>query len=343
MLSILYQKSSFRTFIIHFFVWVLVLSFPVINTLTGEGTFKVWRIVVPVSVFYFNYSYLVPRLLLRSKRLLYIGSIIILIITLSYILMLLDPLDIPPLVLSQLPPERPHSFMVKVFPYTAMIVLHLSISTLLRIYSRLNASLKQQAETEAQKKTIELNLLKAQLNPHFFFNSLNTIYSLSIKKSSKTPEAILNLADLMRYMLYETNKEMVRLEQDIFYIENYIELQKLRLTSNNKVTFKVTGNPQGIMIPPLLFISFVENAFKYGVMTNGEISNINIEFTIQDDSIKFNVINDVNTNAYFRVNDTGLGIKNAVERIDICFPEKNIFYTKLKNGKFIVELTLFLK
>lgn len=343
MLSNVYHNHRLRVFSLHFFIWLLIFSFPVVDAATGYGYFKVLRIVPPVCVFYLNYSYLVPQLLLKKKLAAYSIIIVLLIAVTSFVMSVFEPPHMLHRIPKRfLPPHEEGILHIRIFPFTVMIILHLSVSTLLRIYTQLNISLKVQEEIQAQKKIVELNLLKAQLNPHFFFNSLNTIYSLSIKKSAKTPEAVLNLADLMRYMLYETNKDMVRLDQDILYIENYIELQKLRLTPNNHVSVKVQGDAKGIIIPPLLFISFVENAFKYGTSPNRE-SSISISFIINKDSLTFKVVNDVNPAAGLKLGGTGIGIKNAVERLKLYFPERNIFSTAMEDGKYSVELTLFLK
>lgn len=342
MLSNLYHNHKLRIFFLHFFIWLLIFSFPILDALTGFGDFKLYRILPPIGVFYLNYFYLVPQLLLKKKLALYSVIIVLLIIGTSFAMSLFDPPHMPPFPKRFLPPRQEGFIHIRIFPFTVMIILHLSISTLLRIYSQLNISLKLQAETESQKKIVELNLLKAQLNPHFFFNSLNTVYSLSIKKSSKTPEAVLNLADLMRYMLYETNKDIVRLDQDILYIENYIELQKLRLTTNNHISLTIEGDVKGISVPPLLFISFVENAFKYGTSPNRE-SNINIVFIINDGSVTFKAINDINPSAGLKLSGNGMGIKNAVERVNLYFPDRNIFRTAIADGKYTIELILFLK
>jgi two-component system, LytTR family, sensor kinase len=342
MLSSLHRKETVRVFFLHFFIWLLIFSFPIVDSITGYRSFKIWRLLIPVGIFYFNYFYLVPRLLLRKMHAAYIIFIILLVILTSHVLLLLEPPELPPFASKLLPPEQRGLLHLRIFPFTAMMILHISISTLLRIYSQLNVSLRQQAETQAQKKIVELNLLKAQLNPHFFFNSLNTIYSLSIKRSSKTSEAILNLADLMRYMLYETNRDLVRLEQDILYIENYIELQKLRLTANNRIELKVEGELQGIVLPPLLFISFIENAFKYGT-SSSQKSSIIIEFIINEGILTFKIINDVHPSASLKLSENGMGIKNAVERVKLYFPDKNIFRSAVAEGKYTVELTLFLK
>jgi Putative regulator of cell autolysis len=207
-----------------------------------------------------------------------------------------------------------------------------------KIFIEWNASYKRQKEAEMEKKNSELNFLKAQLNPHFFFNSLNTIFSLSIKKSEQTPVAILNLSELMRYMLYETNKDTVPLEEEILYIKNYIELQKLRLTENVNIIFEVDCDETSIFIPPLLFISFIENAFKHGIDPSKE-NEIIVKFKVQKNEIDFSVINDINR-IKSNGDSFGLGIENTVKRINLYFPERNELETYADSGKFYVKLKL---
>ncbi|KAF2513108.1 sensor histidine kinase [Flavobacterium arcticum] len=229
-------------------------------------------------------------------------------------------------------------FFMRFFPNVIMIILHLAFSAMFKIYVEWNDSFKKQQVAETEKKISELNFLKAQLNPHFFFNSLNTIFSLAIKKSDKTSVAVLNLSDLMRYMLYETNKEMVLLNEELLYIENYIELQKLRLTENNKIEYEVIGNPNGIKIPPLLFISFIENAFKHGISTATN-SEIYIKFNISKKEIHFFIVNDINKQPK---NDeaSGLGMENTLKRIALYFPESHTLKTYVEDNKFYVDLNL---
>jgi two-component system, LytTR family, sensor kinase len=142
--------------------------------------------------------------------------------------------------------------LFKIFPGVLLFFLMVSVSSFLKIYEFWNENFKRQKEIETENRLTELNFLKSQLNPHFFFNSLNTIYSLSISKSDKTSEAILNLSDLMRYMLVEKKdnsiNKKVKLIDEVNYITNYIELQKLRITPNNKIEFSVVGSIKNVEI-----------------------------------------------------------------------------------------------
>ena len=335
-----------RFFLLHFLFWLLVLFLPMGDYIMGHTDFPTGFLIKTafcIGIFYFNYFILVPKLLLKHKQLLYIICALAIIIGFTIIFAVFlkqwdGPMRFKGMKDMPKPPMARMHDNFRFFPNVIMLTLHLSFSAMFKIYVEWNNTFKRQKEAETEKKISELNFLKAQLNPHFFFNSLNTIFSLAIQKSDKTSVAVLNLSDLMRYMLYETDKEKVLLQEEILYIENYIELQKLRLTSNNKITFTVEGNPAGILIPPLLFICFVENSFKHGInpATDNEII---VKFTILHNELRMFVVNDINKQA--KVDESsGLGIDNTVKRIELYYPGKNTLNTYIENDKFYVELTL---
>ncbi len=178
---------------------------------------------------------------------------------------------------------------------------------------------KVKTNLENEKLTAELAFLKSQINPHFLFNSLNNIYSLAYQKSAKTPEAILKLSEIMRYMLYESNDNMVSLAKEIRYLENYIELQKLRFKDESFVHLDISGDPENQTIMPLVLISFVENAFKHGVATD-EKSPIRITIKIESGKLFFRVIN---RKSDFNKDETGgIGLLNVHRRLDLIYKDK---------------------
>ncbi|WP_159778230.1 sensor histidine kinase [Flavobacterium sp. 9AF] len=228
-----------------------------------------------------------------------------------------------------------------VLPNVVIFLLVISVSSFLKLYEFLNENFKRQKEIENENRITELNFLKAQLNPHFFFNSLNTIYFLSIVQSPKTPQAILNLSDLMRYMLSDKNNtpidKKVSLEEEIEYINNYIELQKLRITTNNIIIFKVEGDIKSVTIYPLLFISFIENAFKYGVHPVYE-EVILIEFKIIDGILDFNVENQI----HFQKKATdsfSLGNENSIKRLNLYYPNNTLIINN-NNNKYQLSIKI---
>jgi len=177
-------------------------------------------------------------------------------------------------------------------------------------------------QIETEKLTAELSSLKAQINPHFLFNTLNGIYGLALTNSNKTADSISKLASMMRYVLTETTDEKVPLANEIKYISDYVAFQKLRLTKKTKVNFAIEGAFLDQEISPILFISFIENAFKYGVSNEVE-STIKIHLLIENSAISLTVKNEQlkkkNNN---KEESCGIGLKNTKRRLDLIYENK---------------------
>jgi two-component system LytT family sensor kinase len=191
-----------------------------------------------------------------------------------------------------------------------------------------------------QNQASELALLRSQLNPHFLFNTLNNIYSLVYKKSDDAPEAVMKLSSIMRYTLYDSVTDKVLLEKEVEYLKSFIELQQLRFKNDNFVEFNIKGNLEGHTIVPMVFISFVENAFKHGskkVQSPGIIINLNVT----DDKINFEVAN------YFKAGDIsniditgGIGLQNIKRRLELLYKEKHKLEISKTEDKYIVKLEI---
>jgi hypothetical protein len=303
--------------------------------------------VINILLFYFNFGVLVPNYLITKKWGMY-GSLLLLVLVLYFgLFTYFQPFKPPkmPEGFSHMPPpdfKKEMNFVrhFDLIPITFFFILMISASSFLKLYEIWDQNFKKQKEIDSENRIIELNFLKSQLNPHFFFNSLNTIYSLSISKSGKTSEAILNLSELMRYMLVDKTgnaiSKKVKLDEEINYITNYIELQKLRITPNNKIEFTITGNTGGVEIYPLLFISFIENAFKFGVHPTDE-SVIKIAFRIESNSLFFEVGNDCQfqKNSY---DSFGLGNENSIKRLNLYYPGNQLHIEQ--NKRYLVSLLI---
>ena len=199
---------------------------------------------------------------------------------------------------------------------------------------------KRQKELETQNKEIELELLRSQINPHFLFNTLNNINSFVYDEPDKTSFAIIKLSEIMRYMLYETKTETVFLDKEIQYITNYLELQKLRLQKKEYINFKIFGDPSGKKIAPMLFIPFVENAFKHGKknIENGTI----VELKINDDKIEFRCENYLRKLNKTEVNmSSGVGLKNIKRRLELLYPKNHKLVIEKNEEKFKVNLSIY--
>jgi hypothetical protein len=173
---------------------------------------------------------------------------------------------------------------------------------------------------KAEKYKTELSLLRAQINPHFFFNTLNNLYALTIKNSKQAPEVILKLSDMMRYTIYEGEKETVKLQDEIEYLNNYIELHRIRYKKTVEITFNHNVDTN-TTITPLLYIILLENAFKHGIETLTENAFININLFEDDDFIHFHIENNFDTK---EINESaGIGLKNLKRRLSLLYNQKH--------------------
>jgi sensor histidine kinase YesM len=200
-------------------------------------------------------------------------------------------------------------------------------------------------QVEREKLEAELNTLKAQINPHFLFNSLNNVYSLSLINSKETPGMILKLSDLMRHVLYESRENFISLKKEIEFIQNFIELQRIRLSGKTDIKFQLSGEPNNKLIIPLIFEPFVDNAFKHGSKSIQDNPFIHIEIEIKEHWLYFKAKNSFDeASTYANPKASGIGLKNVKKRLAYLYA-KDEYDLKIskKENIFSVELRLTLK
>ncbi|WP_306468594.1 sensor histidine kinase [Aestuariibaculum lutulentum] len=203
---------------------------------------------------------------------------------------------------------------------------------------------KRVALLEKTQLETELRFLKTQVSPHFFFNTLNNIYSLSVEKSNKTPRMILKLSELMRYLLYETRERRQTLEKEIIYIQNYLDLERVRYDENLEVNMYISGDIQDKKIAPILLLTFIENAFKHGADKNIGKVKININFKIIENFLYFTVTNPLpQISEHQKPNKKagGIGLVNAKKRLELGYNKNDYKLSiKQKKNKFVVKLKI---
>ena len=183
-------------------------------------------------------------------------------------------------------------------------------------------SQQDKANLEIQNRKSELALLRSQVNPHFLFNTLNNIDSLIYKDQDKASDTIVKLSEIMRYFIYETDSDKVPLEKEIDYLHSFIELQRIRHKDPGFIRFQVSGSPTGKLIAPMLFIPFVENAFKHGIKGK-KTPAITVDLLIQPTMMRFEVVNFIDSRSD-QVKDAGkgIGLANVKRRLDMIYPQK---------------------
>ena len=198
-----------------------------------------------------------------------------------------------------------------------------------------------------QEKEAELKLLKAQLNPHFLFNTLNNLYGLSVVKSDKLPSLMLKLSDLLRYSLYETKDILVPLDKEITYLKNYIALEKIRLEDTTEINFERKGSFSDYVIAPMLLIVFVENAFKHLTAQKKQKSNVTITIKTESDLLAFYCSNSIdsalNKENNLEKGKSGIGLVNVKKRLALIYPNKHQLKVQKTEEKYVVDLKLNIK
>jgi len=216
------------------------------------------------------------------------------------------------------------------------IVMPLLLTIPLTILMQWIGMAKRVNALEKEKTDTELNLLKQQINPHFFFNTLNNIYAMSRKKNEATPEAILQLSDLMRYVIYKGQESTVTLNQEIKYIEDYIDLQMLRLHQNFDYKFEIDVPDKAIEVTPLLFIIFVENAFKHGIEVASNDSYLHLTLKESNGTLTFTCSNSVEENT--NESTPGLGLSNLKRRLELCYPDAHSLDIQKSEHNYLLSI-----
>lgn len=336
------MKNLLITISIHVIAWGLLLMIPFLSTYQVFKSFAsiddislvpiIILSLILIIIFYFNYFVLIPKFLLLKKYLLYVSALVLTIVTtfvLSRIFLKLS--DFNPDNLVNINPA-----LIKIEPVIrANTFLMLIISILASISLTINNHLRQ---LEKEKLVAQISSLKSQINPHFLFNTLNNIYATAIDASPRTADMIEKLSQMMRYTMKETQNDFVPLEEEINYLNNFIELQKLRLESKIKFDYTIEGDFTELQIAPMLLIPFVENAFKHGVNSE-QNSNIRINIKANESELHFLIANNkVNIQSDLRENSSGLGIENTKHRLALIYPSKHLLTIKETENDFIVSL-----
>jgi len=333
-----------RKVLLHAGVWLIFLSLLTVEIYWNAERFPMFAasaLVLNMLLFYLNYSVLVPRFLLRKKTKTYILSIVLaLAITLCFreFVIVGQPPEGMRKPLGPLGPEPPFFNILKfLFPFFISLSF-VVIGTAVKVYEEWNRSLVEEKEIEAFKTRTELHYLKNQLSPHFLFNSLNSIYSLINAKSEEASEAVIMLSELMRYMLYQADSEFVALADELAYTQNYVRLQRLRIANNENVTLNIHGAVTHQKIRPLLLISFIENAFKYGTDYKGN-TEVRIVITVKEQTLEFECRNLIGARKRDQHN-SGIGLKNTTDRLELLYAEKHHLKVYEEDSKFVVHLKL---
>jgi len=228
---------------------------------------------------------------------------------------------------------------LQITAFSLLALLNGAVALVIKIFISFYGDIKIKEDLNKKNYEMELALVKNQINPHFLFNTLNNI-DVMIAKDSVQASAYLNkLSDIMRFMLYETKTEKIPLAKELAYIEKYIELQKIRTSNTNYVKYLVTGNPEGITVAPMLFIPFIENAFKHTEDKKTE-NAITIKIDITKEKIVFDCENNLNAGSVKAPGESGLGNELIQKRLMLLYPNSHTLNVAKTDKAYIVKLTI---
>ena len=213
-----------------------------------------------------------------------------------------------------------------------------AVPMMIKFFKYWDVKQKDWLNAQQDKITAELQLLKAQVHPHFLFNTLNNIYSFSLESSPKTPGLILKLSNLLSYMLYDCRSEEVRLGKELDIMKNYIELERERYGNKIDISWNVDGDVADVAIAPLLMIPFIENAFKHGTSEQLEKSWLTVDISVKDNQLKAKIANSKNESVIHSKN--GIGIVNVKKRLEFIYPEHHELKIIEDSDFYVVSLTI---
>lgn len=284
---------------------------------------------------YTNLYFLIPRFLYKSehgKYLFYLSILLIIGILLraawanfSY--------DV------YLAPEMDVSFIKSLYTQLPMLLIVMLFSMAMQLGIDWFKQRKRTNELEVEKLNAEIQFLRSQVNPHFMFNTLNNLYALTLKKSNDAPRVVMKLSEMMRYIIYDCNEPTVPLEHEIEYLENYLTLEKLRLSKIVTIEFKKSGQLEDVKIPPLLLLPFVENAFKHGLRGKGD-HFIRLDLDVNEDHIQFHCENSIGKIERKADRPGGIGIQNVRKRLDLLYSDTYKLRINKNENTFEVSLKL---
>lgn len=342
--SIIQRK---RIFFLHLSFWLVYLSFNLYQVSVFQqargydwhnliSNFSV-QLVFTMVIAYFNYFYLLPQFQKHRNPWRYAWQFLIpfLLIIASRIILQRYLVD-------------GYTYKVEYFYSTVFVVQVISITLFIVFFVGMLRFASDWFELEAKKKELanekllaELNFLKAQINPHFLFNTLNNLYYLAFSKSDNATIVIDKLSKMMRYMIYDSNHPTVSLSKEIDYMNNYISLERLRLNDEVDIHFDINGPIEKMKIVPLILITFLENAFKHG-LGNQQGAYVKASIVVEGSTCTYTVENSHVPGANEKIEKSGIGLQNVKRRLALSYPEKYDLQIEDSENKYFVKLKLTL-
>jgi len=329
----------------HTLFWLLYcLSWILMDMLYGisfeRAFYRYLGCILEIPFYYIHMYYLWPKFINKNQFLYYFLSITPLLLISTVLVKLYGYyIEYPVLLKRTSLPDNFFSFP-NLVSFSRSILLWFGLPTVIKITRDWYKNKINLEAIQKEQKITELNFLKSQINPHFLFNTLNNLYSLSLKESKKTPEALLQLSNILSYTLYEGTEDKIAIEKEIQHLNDYIELERLRFGNRLNIEIEITGNLKYVMITPLILIPIVENAFKHCSLNERGNVDIQIRIAVNQKTLHISTINSVGKSNGNKGVKNGIGVQNIAKRLKIPYPDKHTFTLEERTRKFYVDLII---
>ncbi len=360
------KLKTLPTVLIHLFIWLVIFSLPLLfrpgfNGPSGRGGADM-PLLIPLPIltnniflviaFYINLFVLMPRFFNTKKWGYFVLFTLIFLIISLYFHQFSQWLErsIWPDMFHQRGPkpgemkgggfhEHNRGFSFRQFSFIYLFIMTWALSMAYYLFVQLQESVRKADQVLATALQSELSFLKAQINPHFLFNTLNNIYMLTLKKSESAPTAVLKLSNLMRKITDDTAVDFVPFEEEEKFIRDYLDLQELRLSEKTKVKYEVTGDFSRCRIAPRILIPFIDNAFKFGVSGHTE-SVIDIQMHFEGNNLQFSLKNAIHNGGSENRDSSGVGLDNSKRRLDLLYKDRYELKMEQTEQSYQVLLTI---
>lgn len=334
------MQFSRKPWVLHAIFWMIVFGMMLIagpnNQISVlEVVRKVINLAFYMLVVYINLGYLIPKYLSQKNFLTYCLLLVAMVAVFTPIKVLLLYITYDDV--------NPQEFLIMNQQYIFLLLFLIAGgSTVIKIISDWQRHQRDRKDLETQRMQSEIRFLKSQINPHFLFNTLNSLYALTLKKSDKAPEIVIKLSEMMRYMLYECNERRVPLIKEVNYIQNYLDLEKLRQAGNAEITLRVEGQITDQTIAPLIFIPFLENSFKHGINHQLGDGYVHVIMKVLENKLLLRILNSKPNHKPVPSEKPsgGIGLANVRRRLNLLYPNQYRLDISDSAKEHTVELSL---
>ncbi|MCX2745332.1 histidine kinase [Mangrovivirga sp. M17] len=331
-----------KVLLLHIIFWGLFISYQLYDytrylSFDKAALFLLYPMSFNFAISYVHYFFVLPYLLKKNKLLKYIGLTLLLFLIFGAIRIAFDEYTV-----AKASPDPAYYEQIHVARILSILwgfISFMVFTSMIKLTANWYDLESKRKQLQNEKLTAELNHLKAQINPHFLFNTLHNLNYLTLRKSDEASGVIIKLSNIMRYMIYEANKENVPIYNEINYMKDYIDLEKIRLNKNFKLDLNTSGLDKNITIAPLLLITFLENAFKHGVSDRANNCWIKIKIEAYNNALTYTVANSkvkISNNQ----NASGFGLDNLKKRLALQYPDSHKLSISQNEDEFKTKLTL---